>query len=111
MSQVLNAWDGRIRVDVEESGCVLRLAQLGHHVYVEYIATAQKKAGYGSAIMLALTDWADRNGVTLALGPTSEYGTSLRVLHRFYARHGFTATGRNPLVWASLVRYPAPEGV
>jgi GNAT superfamily N-acetyltransferase len=69
-----------------------------------------RKSGIGSAIMQALCDYADDNGIIVVLSPTSEFGTSKATLMRFYKKFGFVNnTGRstNHLVRETMIRYPA----
>jgi len=109
----LDAWDQRIRIDVDVDGCRLQLADDTPHggptrMYVEYVAVPKRlrRGGYGSAVMSALTSWADRRGVVLRLGISTEYGMSRRTLTRFYRRHGLVAD-RGP---GQMVRHPLTTG-
>jgi GNAT superfamily N-acetyltransferase len=105
----LEEWDQRIRVDVEVAGCRLQLSAEGSYVYAEYgcVPPNLRQAGYGTALVAALTGWADRHGVTLRLGISGEYGTSVRVLRSFYGRHGFVTVGR--IGAREMVRYPTTD--
>jgi GNAT superfamily N-acetyltransferase len=69
-----------------------------------------RKSGIGSAIMQALCDYADDNGIIVVLSPTSEFGTSKATLMRFYKKFGFvnnTGSSTNHLVRETMIRYPA----
>lgn len=101
---LLDAWDQRIRVDIDVDGCRLQVAAMGARMYVEYIAVpkALRRGGYGTAILTALTGWADRRGLTLELGVSTDYGMRRTTLTRIYQRHGF-----QPTSLAGMVRQPA----
>lgn len=45
--------------------------------------------GVGSQAMAALTDHADKNGLRVALTPSSDFGGNKGRLVEFYKRHGF----------------------
>ena len=102
----LDAWDRTaepFRLDVDIDGCRLQLADERVWVYVEYITVPERRGGYGTAIMSALTAWADQHRLRLDLGVSTEYGTPARTLTRFYSRHGFT--GRP----SHMTRVPNPR--
>lgn len=94
----LNAWAEAgfpIRCDIDTAGIRLQIAPIGAaHMYLEYIAVAvavaERRTGTGTAVMRALTGWADQHQLTISLGADPAYGTPKRVLDRFYRRHGFT---------------------
>ena len=54
-----------------------------------YVPKDLRGKGYAKEAMSALTDWADRYGVTLLLTPTNEWGASKARLIQFYKRFGF----------------------
>ena len=101
----LDAWDGPIRVDIDVDGCRVQLADLGTRKYVEYMAVpeALRRCGYGTAILAAVTAWADRNGIALELGVSTDYGMCRAVLERLYRAHGFHAADRR----GGMIRQPA----
>lgn len=103
----LDGWDLRVRTDVDVDGCRLQVAVLDSRtVYVEYgaVPVDRRQGGYGTALIAALTGWADQQGVVLRLGISGEYGMPVRVLRAFYAGHGFVAFGR--LGSREMVRHP-----
>lgn len=105
----LDAWDGRIRVDITIDGCRIQLAADGPGaVYAEYlhVPTELRRGGYGSAVVEAVTGWADQRGVTLRLGASPEYGTPVKVLRDLYGRYGFVTVGRVEL--GQMERRPNP---
>lgn len=68
-----------------------------------------QKKGFGSAIMKAVCDYADKKGIIVALSPTSEFGTGKATLVRFYKSFGFKPNvgGRkNFLIRDTMIRYP-----
>lgn len=70
----------------------------GDHVVVNRIVVPaeQRDHGVGSRIMQDITKAADRNGWSLALTPSSDFGGSKTRLIGFYKRYGFVPnTGRN----------------
>lgn len=103
----LDAWNQQIRVDVDIDGCRLQVANEYTYMYVEYVAVPKplRRGGYGAAILAALTKWADRCGLVLRLGVSTEYGTPARVLTRFYAGHGFQPSDRI----GGMRRYPGGQ--
>lgn len=59
-------------------------------VCINRIETVTKNAGAGSRLMEEICRWADLNGVTLTLTPSTDFGaTSVSRLERFYRRFGF----------------------
>lgn len=49
-----------------------------------------RRQGHGTQALLALTAYADAQGLTLALTPDAGFGTPIVPLTRFYRAHGFT---------------------
>lgn len=100
----LNRWNRRIRVDIGVNGHRLHIAELGASMYIEFIAVppTQRRGGYGTAMLTAVTEWADRSGLRLELGVSDEYGVSRPTLTRLYQAHGFEPQGR-----VGMVRQPA----
>jgi GNAT superfamily N-acetyltransferase len=68
----------------------LRAGQHALHLDLIRIEREHRRKGQGHAAMAALTAYADRYGLTLALTPDDVLGTPKRALVRFYASHGFT---------------------
>ena len=54
-----------------------------------YVPKDLRGRGYAKEAMNALTDWADRYGITLLLTPTNEWGASKARLIQFYKEFGF----------------------
>lgn len=106
VTAALDAWDGRIRVDVDIQGCRVQLAEHGPgRVYAEYLAVPVelRRGGYGTAILTAVTGWADRNRITVELGVSPDYGMRRATLERLYRAHGFETVNR----CGGMVRQPA----
>ena len=67
-------------------------------VEVESIFVPKEKRGQGIAtdVMFELGRWADSNGYVLALDPSSDFGSSVAKLKKFYSQFGFVSNkGRN----------------
>lgn len=62
---------------------------------IDYIGVAKEHRGKGRAheAMKDLTKTADMHGVTLRLTPDGQYGSSVKRLRKFYAKHGFKSRG------------------
>jgi GNAT superfamily N-acetyltransferase len=102
----LDDWDrGEYELDVTVDGCRLTVADDGFAVHVEHISTSRPGCGFGSAMLSAVTGWADRTRVTVRLHASAEFGTDLTVLRRFYSRHGFVSVNRI----GGMVRQPVSE--
>lgn len=57
---------------------------------------SERNSGQGTRIMQAIVDAADEQGISLALTPSNEFGSSKARLEQFYKRFGFVANkGRN----------------
>ena len=68
------------------------------HLSVDLISVPKDRRGQGgaTAAMKETLDWADQNGVTVTLSPTSEFGASKKRLEKWYAGMGFVPNkGRN----------------
>ncbi|MFY1686546.1 GNAT family N-acetyltransferase [Plantactinospora sp. WMMB782] len=101
----LDQWGrGEYEFDVTIDGCELRIADDGLACHVEHIAVpgSAEGRGYGSAMLSAVTAWADREQVTVRLHASEEFGTDRAALARFYARHGFVPANRI----GGMVRHP-----
>lgn len=70
----------------------------------------QQGKGTGTEVMNEITDWADKNDLTVSLTPSTDYGaTSVSRLKKFYKRFGFVENkGRNKdfTVSDSMLRTP-----
>jgi GNAT superfamily N-acetyltransferase len=69
----------------------------------------QRGQGAGSAVMQELTEFADRNGMTLALNASTDFGGNKAGLERFYGRHGFESNlgrKRDFEITEAMRRYP-----
>ena len=84
-------------------------------VTLHKVVAKQKGNGAGTRFMTDLARMADRNGWTLALTPSKEFGaTSVKRLKDFYKRFGFKENKvRNTdfTINESMVRRPAKETV
>jgi mutator protein MutT len=68
------------------------------HLSVDLISVDESRRGEGNAssAMQETLDWADSNGVTVTLTPTSEFGSSKKRLEKWYRGMGFVPNkGRN----------------
>jgi GNAT superfamily N-acetyltransferase len=53
------------------------------------VPEGERNSGTGSAVLAALTAYADAHGLPLATTPSADFGGSVARLRRFYARFGF----------------------
>ena len=62
-----------------------------HIVQIESIFVPKEKRGQGIAtdVFFELVRWADGNGYILALDPSSDFGSSVPKLRKFYSKFGF----------------------
>jgi hypothetical protein len=68
------------------------------YVEIEVLFIPKEKRGQGIAtdVMFDLIRWADSNGYILALDPSSDFGSSVARLRKFYGQFGFVGNkGRN----------------
>lgn len=69
-----------------------------------------RNLGTGTAIMQQITSWADANGKTVALSPSSDFGGNKARLNEFYKRFGFVDNkGRNKDYAISETMYREPK--
>lgn len=69
-----------------------------------------RNMGTGTAIMQQITSWADANGKTIALSPSSDFGGNKARLNEFYKRFGFVENkGRNKDYAISETMYREPK--
>lgn len=69
-----------------------------------------RNQGTGTAIMQQITNWADANGKTVALSPSSDFGGNKARLNEFYKRFGFVDNkGRNKDYAISETMYREPK--
>lgn len=60
------------------------------------IPKSERNSGQGTRIMQSIVDAADAQGISLALTPSNEFGSSKARLEQFYKRFGFVMNkGRN----------------
>jgi len=79
-------------------GLTLSLTGKGEQATLQKIIVPEgaRSAGLGSQVMRLVTEWADANGVTLALTPSADFGGNKKRLGEFYKRFGFVDNkGRN----------------
>ena len=86
----------------------LTLTFEGELVVIDKIIAQKKNKGFGSDVMIDLTDWADDNGKTLAVTPTKDFGGSMVKLNRFFKKYGFEKNKKSDIE-ARLVRMPKSE--
>jgi GNAT superfamily N-acetyltransferase len=72
-----------VRVALESSGAGFVILS------VLTVPKGERNDGTGSAVMGALTAYADAHGLPLATTPSADFGGSVARLRRFYARFGF----------------------
>jgi GNAT superfamily N-acetyltransferase len=104
----LDDWGrGEYEFDVTIDGCQLRIADDGFACHIEHISVpgSVEGRGFGSAMLSAVTAWADREQVTVRLHASEEFGTDRAALARFYGRHGFVSENRI----GGMVRQPVSE--
>jgi GNAT superfamily N-acetyltransferase len=71
----------RVSIETNAAGFVI-LSRL-------VVPKGARNDGTGSAVMAALTAYADAHGLPLATTPSADFGGSVARLRRFYARSGF----------------------
>jgi hypothetical protein len=74
----------------DHPGLAVDLSQRSNTVTIHKIAVDNPGQGTGTDIMGKICAWSDQYGYTLALSPTSEWGTPKAVLRRWYKQFGFT---------------------
>jgi predicted GNAT family N-acyltransferase len=88
-------------------------ASSGHIVVHQIVVPGEKRSqGIGGRIMKRLTDAADRNGDSMALTPSKDYGGTVSRLQTFYRGHGFVPnSGRNKdyTTRESMIREPKKQ--
>lgn len=73
------------------------------------VPEAQRGQGVGTQAMQEITDFADRNGLTVALTPSGDFGGSVSRLRQFYGRQGFVnnrGSSRDFRTQESMLREP-----
>ena len=85
-----------------------------HIVPIDSIVVPKEKRGQGigSQIMERLIDWADENNYILGLDPSSDFGSSVTKLRKFYGRFGFVRNlGRKKdyRTRLAMIRYPGSK--
>ena len=80
-------------------------------VEIESLVVPKEKRGKGIAtdVMFELVRWADSNGYILALDPSSDFGSSVLRLRKFYSQFGFSGNkGRKKdyRTRYAMIRYP-----
>ena len=80
-------------------------------VEIESLVVPEEKRGQGIAtdVMFELVRWADSNGYILALDPSSDFGSSVSRLRKFYSQFGFSGNkGRKKdyRTRYAMIRYP-----
>lgn len=104
----------RERVAAETPGVDLWICldSAGHLALNKIIVPREVRGrGVGSQVMALLIAEADRQGVTMSLTPTRDFGaTSLHRLRRFYRRFGFSVNGgriKDYTTRQAMLRLPA----
>jgi GNAT superfamily N-acetyltransferase len=82
----------------------------GHLRLSEIVVPAEQRGqGVGSRVMQEITDYADANGMPVALSPDGAFGGSVRRLKEFYGRLGFrpnTGRSRDLSISETMIRPP-----
>jgi GNAT superfamily N-acetyltransferase len=86
-----------IRDEYPDAHISLQVSTRGFSVLSKIeIPKGERNAGHGTKIMQSIVDAADEQGISLALTPSNEFGSSKARLEQFYKRFGFVANkGRN----------------
>jgi GNAT superfamily N-acetyltransferase len=71
----------RVSLETNAAGFVILSALI--------VPKGARNSGTGSAVLAALTAYADAHGLPLATSPCADFGGSVARLRRFYARFGF----------------------
>lgn len=90
-------------------GLKLWISDRDDYSVLDQIVVPQRNRGTGTEVMQALVDEADRQGLTLALSPSEDYGGSYARLRRFYRRFGFTPNAGRSIdyeIGEDMVRRP-----
>lgn len=95
-------------------GLELEFVERDGYTVLEKIALpkSDRGKGTGTAVMRAIVEHADREGITLALSPSNMYGGTFRRLKEFYPRFGFESNERgrgrlvDPTILAAMFRRP-----
>lgn len=95
----------------QDLGIEVQLHGRGDIVTLSKIVVPEEKRGQGlgSSAMRKITDWADKNGVTLATTPSGDFGGNVGRLKDFYSRFGFVPNEGENKIWEtqeSMVRRP-----
>lgn len=94
---------GRMFAFIIEKQKLIRLSEI--RIFDEH-----KRKGYGTEAMNKLVDFADSNGYTISLTPSSSYGTSKSVLKKWYESLGFIYNkGRDKNFEISDLMYRLPK--
>lgn len=91
-----------VQVSLSSRNGVLTLNQI-------VVPEPQRGQGVGTQAMQDILDFADRNGLTVALTPSGDFGGSVPRLRRFYARQGFVnnrGSSRDFRTQESMLREP-----
>lgn len=97
-SSGLNTRDFSEQLIAEFDGLKLGLSGSGKIVTLSRIVVPEtgRNSGTGTKIMQRIIDWADQNGKTIALTPSSDFGGNKKRLGEFYKRFDFIENkGRN----------------
>ena len=100
------------KLKAEYPGLKISLTGTGDVVTLQRIElpAESRNLGTGTAIMQQITSWADANGKTVALSPSSDFGGSKARLNEFYKRFGFVDNkGRNKDYAISETMYREPK--
>lgn len=82
------------------------------HLRLLAVAPGARGSGVGRAAMTALCQRADEHGWTVQLAATTDLGSDLGRLVRWYRRHGFTVDRTQPALvphHVPMVRAPRPS--
>jgi GNAT superfamily N-acetyltransferase len=96
--------------EYEQKGVDTNISLRQHQsIHIEKIFVKNRNEGYGSAFLEALTDLCDDYGIICTLSETSEYGSNIERLRKFYRRFGFRSNKGSKAdhrFWVGMIRMP-----
>lgn len=97
------------QVKAEHPDIKLDLSRGNGKVTLSRIVVPERSKGVGSAVMRRIVEAADRNGDTVTLTPSADFGGNKARLVKFYKRFGFVENkGRNKDYEISETMYRPP---
>lgn len=97
------------QIKAEHPDIKLDLYRANGKINLSRIVVPERSKGVGSAVMRRITEIADRNGDTVTLTPSADFGGNKARLVKFYKRFGFIENkGRNKDYEISDTMYRPP---